>query len=337
MKKILVTGGAGFIGSNFVRYLVTTYPELEVVNLDKLTYAGNLDNLKDINENPRYRFIKGDIGNKNIVEKLAGEGLDAIVNFAAETHVDRSILDPEAFIKTDIMGTHILLEVVRKFNIKRYIQISTDEVYGSIAKGSFTEKSPIAPNSPYSSSKAGGDLLVRSYFKTYGTPVIITRSSNNFGPYQYPEKIIPFFITQAIYDQKLPLYGDGKNVRNWLQVVDNCRAIDAVLRRGKDGEVYNIGGAVEVENIKIAKAILRKLGKSTDLLKFVTDRPGHDRRYSLDSSKVKKLGWKPSLDFEKDLNDTIDWYINHRKWWEKIIKKQKSFQSFKESWYKTRQ
>lgn len=319
MKKILVTGGAGFIGSNFIRYLLLDCRGYSVVNLDKLTYAGNLDNLRDIEKDKNYKFIKGDICSSRLVDNICSSGIDAIVNFAAETHVDRSILSPDEFIKTDILGTKVLLEAVKKHKIKRYIQISTDEVYGSIKRGSFTEESPIKPNSPYSASKAGGDLLVRSYFKTYGLPVIITRSSNNFGPNQYPEKIIPFFITQAARDLKLPLYGDGKNVRNWIYVEDNCRALELVLRKGKDGEVYNIGGDVEVQNIRIAKAILKKMVKPDSLLKFVSDRPGHDRRYSLNSSKVKKLGWKIQSNFKGSLEETIDWYLDNQKWWERLI------------------
>ncbi len=333
MKKVLVTGGAGFIGSNFVRYLLDHHSDYYVVNFDKLTYAGNLENLSDISSNPNYKFVKGDICNQKQVEKVVSSGIDVIVNFAAETHVDRSILSPQDFIKTDVIGTQILLEAVKKFKIKRYIQISTDEVYGSIKRGSFTEESQIKPNSPYSASKAGGDLLVMSYYKTYGLPVIITRSSNNFGPYQYPEKLIPFFITQALSNKKVPLYGDGKNVRNWLYVEDNCSALDLVMKKGKIGEVYNIGGSVEVENIRIAEGILKLLGKSKKLIKYVADRPGHDRRYSLNSSKVRKLGWKSNPDFDRDLSQTVAWYVENRSWWEKLVKKQ---DDFKKKWYKGR-
>lgn len=333
MKKIMVTGGAGFIGSNFIRYLLEHHPDYRVINFDKLTYAGNLENLSDISSNPNYKFVKGDICNQKQVEKVVSSGIDWIVNFAAETHVDRSILSPQDFIKTDVIGTQILLEAVKKFKVKRYIQISTDEVYGSIKKGSFTEESQIKPNSPYSASKAGGDLLVMSYFKTYNLPIIITRSSNNFGPNQYPEKLIPFFITQALANKKLPLYGDGKNVRNWLYVVDNCSALDLVLHKGKLGEVYNIGGSVEVQNIKIAKQILKQLGKPDKLIKYVVDRPGHDRRYSLDSSKVRKLGWKSNPDFDHDIGKTVAWYVENRSWWEKLLIRQ---DDFKKKWYKSR-
>jgi dTDP-glucose 4,6-dehydratase len=330
--KLLVTGGAGFIGSNFIRHILNKYPKYQVINLDKLTYAGNLDNLKDIAKDSRYRFVKGDIGDAKIVDRLA-QKVDAIINFAAETHVDRSILDPEAFIKTDVLGTFTLLEAVKKHKVKRYIQISTDEVYGSIQKGSFKETSPISPNSPYSSSKAGGDLLVRSYFVTYKLPVIITRSSNNFGPYQYPEKVVPLFITNALEDKPLPLYGDGKNVRDWLYVVDNCKAIDAVLHKGKDGEIYNIGGGNEIPNIEITSCILEMLGKPKSLIKKVQDRPGHDRRYSIDCSKIKKeLKWHPETDFETALKETVEWYKNNAWWWKKL--KDNDFKKYYKKQYK---
>ncbi|NQU16578.1 MAG: dTDP-glucose 4,6-dehydratase [Candidatus Saganbacteria bacterium] len=332
MKKILVTGGAGFIGSNFIRYYLAKHADSQIINLDKLTYARNLDNLRDLSSSPGYKFVKGDICNKGLVERIVSSGVDAIINFAAETHVDRSILSPDEFIKTDVLGTKVLLEAVKKYKVGRYVQISTDEVYGSIKKGSFTEESSIKPNSPYSASKAGGDLLVRAYYKTYGLPVIITRSSNNFGPNQYPEKLIPFFITQALADKQLPLYGDGKNVRNWIYVEDNCRALELILRKGKAGEVYNIGGGVEVQNIKIARTILKKLKKPKDLIKFVNDRPGHDRRYSLNSSKIKRLGWKVNSCFDDRLDETIDWYLDNQKWWQRLLKKQDSFKS---SWYKS--
>lgn len=319
--KLLVTGGAGFIGSNFIRYILNHHPDWEVINFDKLTYAGNLDNLKDVENNPRYNFVKGDIGNSEDVGKalVAFRNIEAIVNFAAETHVDRSIVSAGSFVQTDVYGTYVLLEAVKKFKLSRYLHISTDEVYGSIEKGSFTEESPLQPNSPYAASKAGGDLLVRSYFQTYKLPVVITRSSNNYGPYQYPEKVMPLFITNALQGEKLPLYGDGKNIRDWLFVEDNCEAIDLVLREGKEGEVYNIGGESERQNIEITRLILKELGLTEDFIDYIKDRPGHDRRYSLDCSKVKKLGWKPKTGFEDGLKNTVAWYKNNRGWWEKLI------------------
>ena len=333
--KLLVTGGAGFIGSNFIHYILSKHPEDEIVNFDKLTYAGNLDNLKDLEGDPRYKFYKGDICDPAAVEKAIHliDQVDAIINFAAETHVDRSILCAGSFVQTDVYGTHVLLEAVKKFKIKRYVHISTDEVYGSIEHGSFTEESPLYPNSPYAASKAGGDLLVRSYSKTYDLPVIITRSSNNYGPYHYPEKVIPLFITNALQDKKLPLYGDGKNVRDWLYVEDNCEAIDLVLRKGREGEIYNIAGESERQNLEITKMILKEVDKPESLIEFVKDRPGHDRRYSIDCSKIKKLGWQPRTDFEEGLRKTIRWFYNNREWWEKIKEKQKEFQKFYAEWY----
>ncbi|MFA4906589.1 MAG: dTDP-glucose 4,6-dehydratase [Candidatus Margulisiibacteriota bacterium] len=327
--KLLVTGGAGFIGSNFIRFILNRHPDWEVINFDKLTYAGNLENLKDIEKDPRYSFVKGDICDPKAVEKVVGllaprhgsgqGGSEMIVNFAAETHVDRSIVSAGSFVQTDVYGTYVLLEAVKKFNVSRYLHISTDEVYGSIEKGSFTEESTVCPNSPYAASKAGGDLIVRSYFQTYKLPVVITRSSNNYGPYQYPEKVMPLFITNALRGQKLPLYGDGKNIRDWLYVEDNCEAIDMVLREGKDGEVYNIGGESERQNIEITRLILKELGLTEDLINYIKDRPGHDRRYSIDCSKVKKLGWKPKTEFDEGLKKTVAWYKNNREWWEKLI------------------
>ncbi len=318
--NLLVTGGAGFIGSNFIHYLLETYPDINVINFDKLTYAGNLDNLKDIEDDPRYKFYKGDICDPKAVEAAIGlvDELDGIINFAAESHVDRSIESAGSFVTTDVYGTYVLLEAVKKHKIKRFLHISTDEVYGSTLGDSFTEQSTLEPNSPYAASKASGDLLVRAYFKTYGLPVIITRSSNNYGPYQYPEKIIPLFITNAIEGKKLPLYGDGKNVRDWLYVRDNCEAVDLVFRKGKVGEVYNIGGENEKENIDITKMILKELDKAEDLIEFVKDRLGHDRRYSLDGSKTKKLGWKPKVKVEEGLKITVDWYKKNQDWWKKI-------------------
>ena len=320
--KIMVTGGAGFIGSNFIHYLLEKYDDIEVVNYDKLTYAGNLDNLKDVENDKRYCFVKGDICDKELVEKVIKEhGIEQIVNFAAESHVDRSITGPEIFIKTDVFGTFNLLEAARKFDIERYIQISTDEVYGSIMEGSFKEDDPLNPSSPYSASKSSADLLVNSYFITYGLPVLITRSSNNFGPYQYPEKLIPLFIIKALHDQPLPVYGDGQQVRDWLHVEDNCRAIDLVRKKGKEGEIYNIGADNEHTNIEITNIILKELNKPKTLIKHVEDRPGHDRRYSINSDKIKKMGWMPekSQDFENSMKETIQWYVKNEWWWKKLI------------------
>jgi dTDP-glucose 4,6-dehydratase len=313
----VVTGGAGFIGSNFVRFMLRRYDDLEVVNLDKLTYAGNLENLADVENDARYTFVKGDICDAAVVRDALA-GADAVVNFAAETHVDRSISGPQDFIRTDVLGTHTLLEAVRELGVKRYLQISTDEVYGSTETGSFTEESDLAPSSPYSASKAGADLLVLAYHHTYGAPVLITRSSNNYGPWQYPEKIIPLFITNGIDEQALPVYGDGLNVRDWLYVDDNCAGIDAVLRRGALGEVYNIGGGHEVDNLALTRQILKLLGRSPGLIHFVTDRPGHDRRYSIDCGKLQALGWHPATPFETGLERTVAWYRDHPDWWRKI-------------------
>ena len=312
--RLVVTGGAGFIGSNFVRFMLRRYDDLKIVNLDKLTYAGNLENLRDVEDDARYTFVKGDICDPVVVgETLLGA--DAVVNFAAETHVDRSISGPQDFISTDVLGTHTLLEAVRELGIARYVQISTDEVYGSTETGSFTEESGLAPSSPYSASKAGADLLVQAYHRTFGTPVLITRSSNNYGPYQYPEKIVPLFITNAIDDQQLPVYGDGLNVRDWLYVDDNCAGIDAVLRDGAPGEVYNIGGGNEVQNLTLTGQILELLGKSPELIRFVSDRPGHDRRYSIDSGKLRALGWNPATPFEDGMERTVSWYRDNPTWW----------------------
>ena len=319
MKTILVTGGAGFIGSNFIRHILNKYDDYHIVNLDKLTYAGNLDNLKDISKDERYKFVKGDIADAKIVEKAA-KGCEAIVNFAAETHVDRSIHGAAEFVKTNILGTHTLLEAAKKLKAKLFIQISTDEVYGSIAEGSFKETDPLFPNSPYSSTKAGGDLLTRSYFVTYGLPAIITRSSNNFGPYQYPEKIIPLFITNLLRDKRVPLYADGMNVRDWLFVKDNCEAIDLILHKGRTGEIYNIGGATEITNLELTYNILEMLGKDKRSIEYVKDRPGHDKRYSLDITKLKGLGWHPRYNFKEALELTVEWYKNNSDWWKKLNK-----------------
>lgn len=332
-SSILVTGGAGFIGSNFVRYMVNKYPQYKIIVLDALTYAGNRENLQDLEGNTNYEFHHGNICDKDIVDQLV-RNCQVIINFAAETHVDRSILEAGTFIQTDVVGTFTLLEAAKKHKIARYIQISTDEVYGSIEHGSFSEDSPLQPNSPYSASKASGDLLVRAYHRTYGLPTLITRSSNNFGPYQYPEKLIPLFITNALENQPLPLYGDGKNVRDWLYVLDNCEAIDVILHKGADGEVYNIGGGNEMQNIQITEMILKLLDKPKSLIKPVADRLGHDRRYSVDISKIKKLGWKPRHNFQQALEETVRWYRENESWWRHIKEKQEEFKKFYRDYYK---
>ncbi|ODS36697.1 dTDP-glucose 4,6-dehydratase [Candidatus Altiarchaeales archaeon WOR_SM1_SCG] len=307
MKNILITGGAGFIGSNFVHHELKKHPGYEITVLDKLTYAGNLDNLKGVMN--KIKFVKGDICDKKIVEKLI-KNSDVVVNFAAETHVDRSIIDAGVFVKTDVIGTYLLLEASKKFNVENYIQISTDEVYGSIEDGSFTEESSLKPSSPYSASKAGADMLAHSYYITHNLPVMITRSSNNYGPCQYPEKIIPLFITNLLKGKKVPVYGDGLNVRDWLYVIDNCDAIDTVIEKGKTGEIYNISSGCEKTNMELTKKILELMDKSEDFIEYVKDRQGHDRRYSLNCEKIKKLGWKPKTEFEEGLKKTIEWYKN---------------------------
>jgi len=321
--KILVTGGCGFIGSNFIRYFLKSYPNDSLINVDKLTYAGNLENLSDLSQSPHYHFIRGDITDAPRMEELVNKGVDAIINFAAESHVDRSIEDPSAFMKTNVFGTFVLLEAVRKVFPKqpiRFIHISTDEVYGSLGEtGAFTEETPLAPNSPYSASKSAADLLVRAYHRTYGLPTVITRSSNNFGPYQFPEKLIPLMISNAIEDKELPIYGDGMHIRDWIYVEDHCRALDVVLHYGREGEIYNIGGRSERPNLVVAQIILDRLGKPHSLIRFVTDRPGHDRRYAIDFSKIEReLGWKPSISFEEGISRTVEWYLTHREWWKKI-------------------
>jgi|TARA_B100001964_G_C14229174_1_gene599160 dTDP-glucose 4,6-dehydratase len=314
--NILVTGGLGFIGSNFIRHMLNKN-HCQIINLDKVTYCANFENLKDVEKNANYKFVKGDICDKNIVGKLVKK-VDVIINFAAETHVDRSITAPGDFIKTDVFGTYVLLEAARKFNIKKYIQISTDEVYGSIRKGSFKETDSLNPSSPYSASKASADHLVSSYFDTYGLPILITRSSNNFGPNQYPEKLIPLFITNLLDGKKIPVYGDGLNVRDWVYVLDNCEAVNLVLDKGKTGEIYNIGGGNEKTNIEIARALLKELGKEKSFIEFVKDRMGHDKRYSLDCSKLRGLGWKPRYNFDQAIESTIGWYKENQEWWTKI-------------------
>ena len=321
-KTLLVTGGAGFIGSNFIRYMVRKYDGYKIINLDKLTYAGNLENLKDVEDIKNYKFIKGDICDRDLVEDIfSNNKIDAVINFAAESHVDRSITDPGVFIQTDVYGVFVLLEAATKYKSKVFLQISTDEVYGSIEKGSFSEDDPLAPNSPYSASKTGAEMIVRSFFKTYQTPILVTRTSNNFGPYQYPEKIIPLFVTNLIDGKKVPLYGDGMNVRDWIYVSDNCIALDMVLHKGKIGEVYNIGAGNEKPNVWITKKILEILDKPETMIKPVADRLGHDRRYSVDCSKIEKeLGWKPEVDFEEALHRTVRWYVNNEKWWRPLKK-----------------
>jgi len=331
--KILVTGGAGFIGSNFVRHVLTSHPGDAVVNLDKLTYAGNPENLRDVEADSRYRFVKGDICDGAAVREAMG-GVDAVVHFAAETHVDRSNLGADDFLRTNVTGTFTLLEAARELRIGRFLAVSTDEVYGSIAEGAAREGDALNPSNPYSASKAAADLLARAYWITHRLPVLITRSSNNFGPYQYPEKVIPLFVTNAIEDRALPLYGDGRNVRDWLYVLDNCAAIDLVLRRGADGEIYNVGGAAEVQNVTLTRRILSLLGKPESLITPVADRPGHDRRYALDSGKVRALGWAPATSFEDALAATVEWYRAHEAWWKPI--KSGAFQQYYRTQYTAR-
>jgi len=314
--NILITGGSGFIGSNFIRYFLQHHPSVTLFNLDKLTYAGNPANLRDIEQDPRYHFIHGDICDAVLVhDLLKREKIRTIVHFAAESHVDRSISDASAFIHTNVLGTYTLLEEALSEQVDRFIHISTDEVYGSIKKGSFTETDPLNPSSPYSSSKASSDLIARSYRITYGLPVIITRCTNNYGPYQYPEKLIPLFITNLLEEKKVPVYGSGKNVRDWIHVLDHCQAIDCILQRGNPGEIYNIGGDNELSNLDITWKILQLLGKDESSIEYVKDRPGHDFRYSLDSSKMKALGWKPVYSFEQGLSETVAWYTSNSWWW----------------------
>ncbi|WCM60837.1 dTDP-glucose 4,6-dehydratase [Paenibacillus polymyxa] len=318
--KLLVTGGAGFIGSNFVLYMLKHHPDYEIVNIDALTYAGNLENLKSIENNPKHSFIKVDITDAKAIDQLMQQGIDVVVNFAAESHVDRSILEPEVFVKTNVLGTQVLLDAAKKYNVTKFVQVSTDEVYGSLGEtGLFTEETPLQPNSPYSASKAGGDLLVRAYHETFGLPVNITRCSNNYGPYQFPEKLIPLMISRALSDQQLPVYGDGLNIRDWLYVEDHCSAIDLVIHQGKLGEVYNIGGNNERTNVHIVKTVLEELGKPESLISYVQDRPGHDRRYGIDPTKtMNELGWKPKHSFETGIKETIRWYLDNEEWWTRI-------------------
>ncbi|OOO00377.1 MAG: dTDP-glucose 4,6-dehydratase [Epulopiscium sp. Nele67-Bin004] len=335
MKNVLVTGGAGFIGSNFVKHMLVTY-NYNIINLDLLTYAGNLENLKSIECYPQYKFIKGDIRDRELVEKIFEQSqIDTVVNFAAESHVDRSIEDPEIFLSTNVLGTQVLLDTAKQFwktnpNDKycrefkdgvKFLQVSTDEVYGTLGKtGMFVETTPLAPNSPYSASKASSDLFVRAYNETFGLPINITRCSNNYGPYQFPEKLIPLMINNCLNDKALPVYGDGMQIRDWLHVKDHCTGIDTVLHKGKDGEVYNIGGNNEKANIEIVKLIISNLEKSEDLITYVQDRPGHDRRYAIDNNKITtELGWSPSYTFEQGIKETIEWYLSHKQWIEQIV------------------
>ncbi len=316
--NLLITGGAGFIGSNFIRHILFTYPDYRIINLDKLTYAGNLENLKDIENYPRYGFVKGDICDRELVDRLVSRRPDAIINFAAHSHVDRSILDPTAFIHDNFIGVQILLEAAKKHKVERFVQVSTDEVYGSVDEGYCDEGAKLDPRNPYSVSKAAADLLSLSYSKTHGVPVIITRSSNNFGPHQFPEKLIPLFITNLLEGKKVPLYGDGMNLRDWLHVADNCEAIDRVLHEGNAGEIYNIAGANERTNREITEVILEELGKDESSITYVEDRPGHDRRYAISAAKIQSLGWEPKYRFKEALRDTIAWYRNNEEWWRRI-------------------
>jgi dTDP-glucose 4,6-dehydratase len=333
--RVLVTGGAGFIGSHYAHHAVERHPDWQVTVLDKLTYAGNPANLADLEKHPRYRFVKGDIAVAKDVAEAWGDGVDLLFNFAAETHVDRSIGDPEGFIRTDIYGAYTLLETARERGLKRFVQISTDEVYGSVKEGASTEEAPLMPSNPYSASKAGADRLAYSYFATYGVPVVVTRASNNFGSHQYPEKMMPLFITNALDDQPLPVYGDGRQIRDWLHVRDHCEALDVVLEKGTLGEVYNIGGGNERENREITQKILQILGKPESLIKRVADRQGHDRRYSLDTTKLRSLGWQPRRSWDDGVCATIDWYRDNRDWWEPI-KRSSGYREYYDRQYEAR-
>jgi dTDP-glucose 4,6-dehydratase len=317
---LLITGGAGFIGSNFIHYMKREHPDYELINVDSLTYAGNLDNLMEVSGQKGYRFLQADIADRKSIETLFSEGIDAVINFAAESHVDRSIVQPDLFIRTNISGTQVLLDLARKYNVKKFLQVSTDEVYGTLGdSGLFTEQTPLAPNSPYSASKAGADLLVRAYHETFGLNVNITRCSNNYGPYQFPEKLIPLMIRNALANKPLPVYGDGLNVRDWLYVEDHCSAIDLVLHQGRSGEIYNVGGNNERTNMHVVKTILEGLGKPESLITFVEDRLGHDRRYAIDASKIRdELGWNPKFDYESGIRKTIEWYLDNEVWMDRI-------------------
>ncbi len=334
-KTLLITGGAGFIGSNLIHFMLKRFSHIKIINLDKLTYAGNLENLRDIENDPRYEFIHGDIRDNELVEKLFRK-VNGVIHLAAETHVDRSILDAGEFVLTDVYGSFVLFEALRKVDIDFFLHVSTDEVYGSRDEGFFTEEDPINPSSPYAASKAGADRLAHAYNVTYGLPILILRPSNNFGPYQYPEKFIPLFTTNALEDQVLPLYGEGTNVRDWLYVEDHCWAIELVIRKGNIGEVYNVGANCEVQNIAVAYRILETLKRPRSLIKSVPDRLGHDRRYALDCRKIHALGWEPKHSFEDALSATVTWYRDHPEWWKAIKGKSKSFKSFYNEYYKNR-
>ncbi len=325
MDRILVTGGAGFIGSNFVLYALECWLDAHGVVLDKLTYAGNLENLQGARDNPRFAFIRGDIADEEVVRR-AMAGCDAVINFAAETHVDRSILFPKEFVLTDVVGTFTLLEVARELGASKFVQVSTDEVYGSIDEGAFDEIAALEPSSPYSASKAGGDLLTLAYAKTFDAPALVARSTNNYGPYQYPEKLVPLFITNALDDKPLPVYGDGRQVRDWLHVRDNCEALALLLERGEPGVVYNVAGDCELENVDVTKRILKILGKGEDLITYVKDRPAHDRRYALSCERIKALGWNPQTPFDVGLEETVGWYGEHEDWWRPL--KGKAFEEY---------
>ncbi|MCZ6704021.1 MAG: dTDP-glucose 4,6-dehydratase [Ignavibacteria bacterium] len=322
MKNVLVTGGAGFIGSNFINYILAKRDDYNIIILDKLTYAGNLENLIASETKKNYHFIKGDISNKELVNYLFKKfDIKYVINFAAESHVDRSILGSEIFFKSNVLGTNVLLEVARKYSVKKFLQISTDEVYGSLnSDGLFTEDTPLHPNSPYAASKASADMMALAYHHTYGVPVVITRCSNNYGPYQFPEKLIPLMIINSLKGKKLPVYGDGMNIRDWVYVIDHNAAVETVLENGKSGEVYNIGASTEMPNIQIVKLILNELGKSEDMIEYVKDRLGHDRRYAIDSTKIEnELGWNPKFNFEEAMSQTIKWFLTNKTWWERII------------------
>ncbi len=315
--NILVTGGSGFIGSNFIRHMLEKYPDHRIINLDKLTYAGNPDNLMDVESNPNYSFVHGDICDVDVVSKVMQQ-VDRVVHFAAESHVDRSIDEGSVFVRTNVLGTHTLLESALEHDIKRFVHVSTDEVYGSINEGSFKETDMLVPSSPYSSSKAGSDLLAQSYYITHKLPVIITRCTNNFGPYQYPEKLIPLFVTNLLEGRKVPVYGTGQNIRDWIYVLDHCKAVDFVLHNGSVGEIYNIGGGDEKTNLEITEMIIEKVGADESMIEYVQDRPGHDLRYSLDCSKLMELGWAQEYDFDEALKETVGWYVKNQWWWAKL-------------------
>ena len=334
MKRVLVTGGAGFIGSNFVRYILGRRDDVEIIVFDALTYAGHLENLDDVKDDPRFSFVKGDIRNADDVAASI-EKADIVINFAAESHVDRSIYDPEAFITTDVMGVYTLMEAVRKYGVEKFIQISTDEVYGDVAEGFSKETDPVSPNSPYSATKTGGELLARAYYRTYGLPVLVTRGSNTYGPYQQPEKLVPLFVSNAIDDKPLPVYGDGMQIRDWLHVLDHCSGVETVMDKGEPGEIYNIGGNNQRPNIEIINMILEVTGKDSSLIKHVADRPGHDRRYALDSTKLLNMGWPRVHDFESGMRETIRWYIDNQNWWRKI-KEDEGHRKFSDKWYANR-